>query len=454
MTSENLHDLSFQQINLYKFDKLFNGTPIYNVGRVVEFIDDVDVERLQKVLNYLIRKHVLLRTKYIMRDNCIYQSVSPEFVPFRVIKVDSRFELVARINESIRKLFPLDSGQPFMVELYKLSEQCYVFIKAHHIACDMVSFAILLDEMIRLYNNADDGICEEQTVDNTYFSFVDYQRNYLYSKRGNLDADFWNRFVEKDISPVKLDFEGNNIVKNYLGNYISIKFDEKTSFRVSNLCKTSYITPFKLFFSSFILTLSHYSGVTDMAVGTTVHNRINRNWRQTIGNFANVIPVYVNFDKRLSISDFMKLIDGVLYASFKHSFYPLERIVTKQREQSRTTSDMFSLFQHVFVYQQTNFTDGFSMLTSPMDSEVNVSIEGSCLRPFKWLPPYSHFNTTLFMSGNEVSYFGYIEYSEELYKKEDIMSMRNVFYRIVLFIVENPSFSIDYILSKLSIAQC
>lgn len=133
----------------------------YNQALLLECGTPVDPNILRQVLLKLAEGHSQLRTAYVEDEHGVqarvvqpdvYSLLDVSFTPSRATEqaLESHIERTAqRIQESLS----LRKGRLFRAHLFKLEEgRDQLLLVAHHVAVDVISWRILMSELVRLYN--------------------------------------------------------------------------------------------------------------------------------------------------------------------------------------------------------------------------------------------------------------------------------------------------------------
>jgi len=148
-------NLSYNQQSLWFLYKLAPEDAAYNLPFAVHIRSDVDIPALRRVFQTLISRHPSLRTTYaICNDRPVQQVHDDQDVHFEETDAStwSTNELIAQVTEESYRPFDLENGPILRVNLYTRSPKNHILLlNIHHIAMDLWSFSILMDEFRVLY---------------------------------------------------------------------------------------------------------------------------------------------------------------------------------------------------------------------------------------------------------------------------------------------------------------
>ncbi len=147
-------NLSHNQKSLWFMYQLAPESAAYNVFFAVR-IREADGSALREAFHALILRHPSLRTVYAMRDGEPVQEIREDSEGWFTETDASAWteeELTSHLNEESHRPFDLEKGPVMRVSLFKRSEKEQVLLlNIHHIATDMWSFSVMLDELRTLY---------------------------------------------------------------------------------------------------------------------------------------------------------------------------------------------------------------------------------------------------------------------------------------------------------------
>lgn len=152
---ESNYPLSYGQQALWFLYQMAPESVAYNILITVQISSELDLGAWQRAWQKLVERHPILRTTYTTRAGQPVQVVHPhQEVAFKVVDASGWNEdyLKEQILAEADRPFNLEQGPVFRVTLFERSAQEYIqLLTMHHIAGEMWSFDILLDELQVLY---------------------------------------------------------------------------------------------------------------------------------------------------------------------------------------------------------------------------------------------------------------------------------------------------------------
>jgi hypothetical protein len=148
--------LTFAQQGLWFMQQIAPDSPAFNQCRVWRIDGPLDVPALERALTEIVRRHEILRTRYVIDGHAPVQEVMP-IAPLRIDVAHGEAPEVFRSRMASR---PFDLTSPAMVRcglLHTAPNRCELAIARHHIATDGWSSAIFRNELSVLYDDFTSG---------------------------------------------------------------------------------------------------------------------------------------------------------------------------------------------------------------------------------------------------------------------------------------------------------
>jgi acyl carrier protein len=180
--------LSFAQQRLWFLDQLEPGSGFYNTPAAVRLTGQLDLGALERTLNEVVRRHEVLRTRFVTLDGEAVQVISPAVrltmpvVDLSEMAVEEREAEARRLAAvEVRSPFDLSAGPLLRVKLLRLGEEeQIVLFNMHHVVSDGWSRGILVREVAALYEAYVEG--RESPLEELAIQYADYamwQREWL-----------------------------------------------------------------------------------------------------------------------------------------------------------------------------------------------------------------------------------------------------------------------------------
>jgi amino acid adenylation domain-containing protein len=354
--------LSFAQQRLWFLDRLYPGSPIYNLPMGVRLSGELNAMRFEQTFNEVIRRHEVLRTRFDSSDGQPLQVILPAAIlAARIVDIS---ELDSQEREiQVRRLADEENRQPFdlrqfplmRVTLLRLDRQDHaVLITMHHIISDGWSMDVFTRETAALnqaFSNGEPSPLSELQIQ--YVDFADWQRKRIQGEFLQAEIDYWKSELSEIPRILNLPTDRPRTpVKSSKGAQQSIVLDETLCRELKALGNREGATLFMALLAAFSSLLYRYAREEDIIVGTPI---ANRNWIEIeglIGFFLNTLVLRSNFSGNPCFRELLgRVREGTLRAH-THQDIPFEKIVEVLSPERDTTHS--PLFQVMFVFQNAS----------------------------------------------------------------------------------------------------
>src|SRR5262249_12180873 len=151
--------LSVVQAQVWVFDQILSGLPLFNISHAIRLTGSLDVAALEQSYNEIMRRHAVLRTTFVSVAGRPMQVIAPSWhVPTQVMDLSTlpkrrkRGEAQRLARAAAQEPFDLAQGPLLRVQLLRLEAQEHLLLTTmHHIISDGWSLGILTHELAILY---------------------------------------------------------------------------------------------------------------------------------------------------------------------------------------------------------------------------------------------------------------------------------------------------------------
>ncbi|MCO7226824.1 non-ribosomal peptide synthetase, partial [Pleionea sp. CnH1-48] len=342
--------LSFTQNRLWFVDQLEAESHQYNMPLTLELKGNLNVDLLNRTLATIIQRHQPLRTIYGKSEQRQYVQESIDFQLQHLDLSQNACDITSlRVREAIEEeaCKPFNLSQDVMLRalLIKLGEQHHVVqLTIHHIACDGWSIGLFIREFVELYQS---GIEQRApTLTELPIEYLDYAY-WLHENREHLDhqVHYWLKKLA-DLPPLHglpTDYSRPQ-EQSFSGESLSVEVSADSLQSLKQVCQQQDTTLFMLLHSVFSLLISRWSGEQDIAIGTPVAGRSQRELEALIGFFANTLVLRSDVENHLTFSQFLQNNKSTVLDAFSNQDVPFEVLVDKlQPERSLAHSPLFQI---------------------------------------------------------------------------------------------------------------
>jgi amino acid adenylation domain-containing protein/non-ribosomal peptide synthase protein (TIGR01720 family) len=310
----------------------------------------VDIELIEKSIQYLIERHDILRTVFA------YKNVSR---PFQVVLKQVDFKLnvhdVSHKNESEQIAFfeqlkqsdfntPFKLGEDILLRIIvvKCSDSKFRIIWSHHhILMDGWCMGVILGEFLQIYKSYKNDKLPVLPSVVPYSNYI----KWLESRKKDNSKSFWKKQLSSVTERASLSsFEGKT--SGFSKKVVKYSFDSKIVEGIKRLTVNNGITANTIFQTAWGILLHKYNFTSNALFGAVVAGRPAEipNVESVLGLFINTIPVKVDTDSKADFLTLAKDLQANASERMEHEYLSLAEIA----EQSVLKKD---LFDHILVYE-------------------------------------------------------------------------------------------------------
>ncbi|MEN1935219.1 amino acid adenylation domain-containing protein [Paenibacillus sp. 102] len=423
---QEYYPVTSQQKRIYAIQEFDNTGLSYNVPFAFDVKGDLDVEQLRNAIHLLIERHQVLCTSFYLMDGELVQKIHADIdinIPY-IEAQNLNFEEM--LNDFI-KPFNFAKDSLFRARIVKISNQHHILLfDIHHIIVDGISINILMQDLSLLYQNKLLPVLQIQYID-----YAMWQQEWFQSEEFKEVEAYWiERFSgELPILDLPTDYVRPSIQK-FDGRNLLFELDKEVVVNLKKLAIDTGTTLYISLIAAYNILLSKYTGQEDVIIGSPLSGRLNGDIENTVGMFANVLPLRTKVDGDTTFKELIAEIKENLFNAYEHSEYPLERLLEKldiQRDISRNP-----LFETIFTLQDTG-------------GKASLEIPALAISSFEMEDQASKFDLAWELNDNGEVIRCNLTYNKHLFKDETIERMVEHFTQILLRIIDNPSVAIKEI---------
>jgi amino acid adenylation domain-containing protein len=314
--------LSQTQRRVFYQETAFDLQDTYVMRAAYRFDGQLDVERLERALNAILDRHTILRSKFSIDDSGEATQTPVADIEFAVYtQEDVDFDSWVAKQMAV----PLDIGKGMVcyAGLLKQQDTSYLFFAFHHLVFDGWSFDCFYKELAKLYN-ADEG----QNLPDIPFQYGDFARWQGGKNWSDKSRAFWREKLDgaSIFNTIKPDHARPSHA-SFSGRLLSIPVNRATVERLRDLARACECSLYSVMLAAFYVVVARYSNTEDCVIGTPVAGRQGAKLDNLIGFFANMVPLRVQADHRLSFREFVSRVHKSNLAAQAHQDLHFEQII-------------------------------------------------------------------------------------------------------------------------------
>ncbi|HEY2391553.1 MAG TPA: amino acid adenylation domain-containing protein [Candidatus Angelobacter sp.] len=353
--------LSYQQEQLWFLDRFNPGNAFYNVPMTWGLKGDIDVSRLERSLQAVVRRHEILRTCFVMGEDeeprqKVVESLDMPMpvVDLRKLEAGEREEQARRVlTEEAGKAFDLSRPPLLRAILVRTEDREHILgLTLHHIVSDDWSLGVLMEELGKLYQAYGKG--EDSPLPELGMQYGEYaieQREGLREGKFQQQMEYWKKELKgmpqvlelptDHVRPARESFRGGTeqriLQSDLLDGLHALRREEKASLLMIML-------------AAFQVLLMRYSGQDDFGIGTVVANRRRPETKGLIGFFLNTLVIRANLGGEPTFRKVLRQVRERVLDGYEHQDLAFEKLVEElapDRDVSRSP-----VFQVAFILRR------------------------------------------------------------------------------------------------------
>ncbi len=424
--------LSFAQQRLWFLDQLEPGNPAYNIPLALRLTGPLNRAALQQALAEIIRRHDVLRARFISVDGRPVQVISSA-VPLDVPMFDlgglpsgeRETEVRRLIAEEALRPFTLADGKLIRASLLRVDEQEHIFLLTlHHIISDGWSMTVFIGEMVTLYDafsaNWPSPLSEPRIQ---YRDYAIWQREHLQGTALTEHLAYWREQLQDAPADLALPLSvERRAAQTFRGSVHAFSVDATVSERLTALSHQERASLFMTLLAAFQTLLWRYTGQDDIVVGSPVANRNRTEFEDVIGFFVNMLALRTRVEDHLTFRQLLRRVRGVALGAYAHQELPFERLVEELHPDRNPSYN--PLFQVLFTLQT---------IPSPLLALRDITITS-----LDYCSPTTKFDLSIELTECELGLRGLWAYNTDLFDDSLIGGMVRHFQTLLAGISLNP----------------
>ncbi|WP_346842928.1 amino acid adenylation domain-containing protein, partial [Rhodococcus sp. A14] len=430
--------LSPAQQRVWFLNQFDTSSPVYNLPLAVRFSGDLDVTALNRALRDVLNRHESLRTVFPGSDTGPWQRIlDAHDVDLGLTVVEAR---EADLDNSIRTFaltgFDVSTEIPVRAQLLRVRDDEHVLtLVVHHIAADGWSFAPLSRDLMLAYAAHSGGHELQWTpLPVQYADYTLWQRELLGEEddpnsRSARQLSYWGTALAGLPDSIDLPTDRPRpAVASKHGATLSWEVSAELHQRLLTLARTQNATLFMVAHSALSVLLSRLGATTDIAIGTPVAGRGERELDDLVGMFVNTLVLRAQVDPASSFTALLQQVRDVDLTAFAHVDVPFERLV-EHLNPTRTAAH-HPLFQVALFFQN--------------HAPAHLELPGLSVSSEPVLPDVAAFDLQLVLTdthgadGSPGPIAAEFNYATELFDESTIRSFGAQFVRILEAVTDAP----------------
>ncbi|PAO70372.1 surfactin non-ribosomal peptide synthetase SrfAA, partial [Bacillus sp. X2(2017)] len=416
---QDTYPVSSPQKRMYVLQQLEGAQTSYNMPAVLRLTGELDVERLNSVMQQLMKRHEALRTTFEIKDGETVQRIWKE-AECEMAYFEAPEEETERIVSEFIKPFKIDQLPLFRIGLIKHSDTEHVLLfDMHHIISDGASVGVLIEELSKLYDGED---LEPLRIQ--YKDYAVWQQQFIQSELYKKQEEHWLKELDGELPVLTLPTDYSRpAVQTFEGDRIAFSLEAGKADALRRLAKETDSTLYMVLLASYSAFLSKLSGQDDIIVGSPVAGRSQADVSRVIGMFVNTLALRTYPKGEKTFADYLNEVKETALSAFDAQDYPLEDLIGNVQVQRDTSRN--PLFDAVFSMQNANIKD--------------LTMKGIQLEPHPFERKTAKFDLTLTADETDGGLTFVLEYNTALFKQETIERWKQYWMQLLNAVTGNPN---------------
>jgi amino acid adenylation domain-containing protein/non-ribosomal peptide synthase protein (TIGR01720 family) len=320
----------------------------WNQATLVSVSGRLQPELLKRAIAVLLRQHDALRLRF-RHDGEVWKAhyaVSSREAPLTVhdlsdVPVAEQRAEIERLAAEAQSSLDLSAGPLLRVHYYDLGAERggRLLLVIHHLAVDIVSWSILLDQLQHAYDQLEHGAKDVQLPHKTtsYQQWGEVLQEYAQSLPLLAQIDYWLDDKRREVAPLPVDFsDGENLesTTRQLTKYLDAEDTRKLVFEVS---KAANVRVNEVLLAVLAKTFSQWTGDKHVLIDVEGHGREETigevDLTRTVGWFTTIHPVLLTVENDASWEERLRIVTKQLRAAPKRGIgYGVLRYLSGKKE--------------------------------------------------------------------------------------------------------------------------
>ncbi len=331
--------LTFAQQRVWFLHQLAPESPRFNQSHTWRLQGPLDEEALARSLSEIVRRHEILRTRYVVVQGEPRQELTAA-VPLRVERLDARglsgeerLQSTAAFERRLAAA-PFDLASAPMIRagvVVMAADQYHLVITRHHIASDRWSSGLFLEELSIAYDAFRTG--RQPSLPDLPVQYADYAV-WARARADQPTASDALAAVIKTLdgaSPVSLVPDLERSVDSERGGRAWGRLGPDVVARLRAVFQANGATLFMGLLAVFGTLVHRYTNTTDLVLGTPIAGRVHSDTERSIGLFSNMLAVRLDLSGDPPFLELLARVRLEAMRAFEHQRVPFERVLEALR---------------------------------------------------------------------------------------------------------------------------
>lgn len=415
-------DLTVAQLQVIFLERSQNVDALHSVPASLLVQGPVDEVRFRQALNVIINQNDVLRTYFKTEGGKITRKIAPPNAAsdFNVEVIKStKEEILSLLKQSAKDSFDLNQWPLMKAKLCQTTcGENILYFNFHHIIWDGWCFDLFFEELNRQYVGPQP---KASSLNNSYSNYAASEQEYLKSSLGEVDRAYWKKTYSTPVNRLQLPTLTN--IHENAGNSasaFSLQFNDGLHAKLKNFAKLNSTSVYCILLTCFKAVLAKYSQTADIVVGVPAQNRLNDDYKNSLGYFVNTLPIRTQINLDSSFQYLLTLVQANFLEAIEHQQLPFFEIKRLVPDESRNDF-MSALFSFQEVSQRS------ALFNDKPYSQINLNNNASHTPLDMWIK----------YSNKKIE--GALQYKDQLFSKTFIENFADVYLHTLEAALDNST---------------
>ena len=282
----------------------------FNQSILLEVPNNLQPDLLKQTISKLLYHHDALRLRFVHKGEQWQQNHSDDCNNFAFEKVDlshlscdEQLTKMAEISEVQQRVLNLEEGPLMAVVFFALGESGKMLIVIHHLAVDGISWRIILEDFVTIYQQLENHKPLQLPPKTSSFkTWAEELQNYAKTPEFYAQFKYWLNREFPSICPLPLDRQGeaqSNIVAH--AKTVSFTLTEEQTRLLLQEVPQAYNTQINdILLTALVQAFGRWTGNYKLLLDMEGHGRENIiesvNLSRTVGWFTSIFPVFLTLE--------------------------------------------------------------------------------------------------------------------------------------------------------------
>ncbi|GAA1539744.1 hypothetical protein GCM10009827_068830 [Dactylosporangium maewongense] len=322
--NEAPYPLSSTQREIWFLDQLGDASSqAYNETVLLDLAGPLDPETLRRALETVVARHDSLRTVFAADGS--WQRVLPP-APVELPVVDAGAGRAEWLDGRVQETFDLTRGPLLRAALLRLApEHHQLHLLVHHSVVDGWSFVVVIDELLRLYEQLRTGVSAGLVPAPAYRDHVARQAARRDGPAGQAAASYWTERFRGPRPVLQLPLDRPRPARGAgRAARIDLPLDPAVAGLAATRARELHTTLFTVLFAAYAHLLHRLTGDDDIVVGIPVAHRDHPGADVLVGHCNTVLPVRLVRDGAATFAEQVRAVQQALVGAYDHPDFSIE----------------------------------------------------------------------------------------------------------------------------------